>query len=85
MAASHSPSASGAPHLSDYDYVRFLTRSRVAWEYIRRHPDYRRDWRIFAPRQPRPTYLTDGTVMLRARRRFVRAEAWGLYTFRRPR
>lgn len=73
----------GAPRLSDYDYVRMLTRSRVAWEYLRRNPDYRRDWRASKPGRPRPIRLRNDTVLLRARRRFLRAEAWGLYTFRR--
>jgi len=83
MAVSQSPFAADAPQLSDYDYVRLLTRSRVAWEYLRRNPDYRSDWRTSAPGRPRPIHLTDDTVLLRARRRFLRAEAWGLCTFRR--
>ena len=83
MVVSQSLFAPGASRLSDYDHVRLLTRSRVAWEYLRRNPEYRTDWCISAPGRPRPIYLTDGTVLLRARRRFLRAEAWGLYTFRR--
>jgi len=82
MAVAHSPSKSVVSHLSDYDYVRFLTRSRVAWEYLRRNPEFRRDWRISAPGRPPAIHLTDGTVLLRARRCFLRAEAWGLCTFR---
>ena len=73
------------PQLSDYDYIRFLTKSRLAWEYLRRNRDYRRDWRICAPGRPQFIDLKDGTVMLRARRRFMRAEAWGLCMFCRPR
>lgn len=76
-------SAASTPRLSDYDYVRFLTRSRVAWEYLRRNPDYRRDWHVCAPGRPQPIRLNDETVLLRAQRRFLRAEAWGLCTFRR--
>lgn len=83
MVESQSPFAPGAPNLSDYDQVRLMTRSRVAWEYLRRNSDYRSDWRISASKQPRPIRITDGTVVLRAQRRFPRAEAWGLYTFRR--
>ena len=85
MAATHGSPTSGRSRLSDYDYVRTLTRSRIAWEYLRRHPDYRRDWHNSAPRRPRPVLLSDGTVLLQAQRRFRRAEAWGLYGFRRPR
>lgn len=73
----------GAPVLDDYAYIRFLTRSRLAWEYLRRNSDYRRDWRIAAPGQPFYIRMSDDTVLLRARRRFLRAEAWGLCTFRR--
>lgn len=66
-----------------YDHVRFLTRSRLAWEYLRRNEDYRRDWRISAAGRPRPIALTTGTTLIRLRRRFLRAEAWGLCSFRR--
>ena len=83
MAASCGPSKSYEPCLVDYDYVRLLTRSRIAWEYLRRSPDYRRDWRTSAPGRPRSIPLIDGTILLRAQRRFPRAEAWGLYSFRR--
>jgi len=83
MVEIQSPFVTGASRLNDYDHVRLLTRSRVAWEYLRRNPEYVRDWRISAPGRPRPIHLTDDTVLLRARRRFLRAEAWGLCTFRR--
>ena len=85
MVAYAIPSAFVTPKLSDYNYVRFLTRSRVAWEYLRRNPDYRQDWRLSAPGRPTPIELIDGTTLLRARRRFARAEAWGLCIFRRSR
>lgn len=73
---------SAAPSLGDYDYIRFLTRSRLAWEYLRRNPDYRAEWRRARPGRPQRIALTDGSVMLRAQRRYLRAEAWGLCTFR---
>lgn len=85
MVATHGPTASSASQLSDYDYVRTLTRSRIAWEYLRRHPDYGRDWRTCIRERPRKFMLKDGTVMLQARRSSRRAEAWGLCTFRRSR
>lgn len=85
MVAIQSPLTIRTPRLSDYDHVRMLTRSRVAWEYLRRNSEYQTDWRISAPGRPHPIHLTDDTVLLRARRRFLRAEAWGLYTFRRSR
>ncbi len=65
-----------------YDYIRLLGRSRLAWEYLRRNETYARDWRIAGPGRPIPLELTSGTTLLRARRRFLRAEAWGLCCFR---
>ena len=85
MVAYPIPSTTSEQRLNDYDYVRVLTRSRVAWEYLRRNLEYQSDWRISAPGRPRPLDLTDDTVLLRAQRRFLRAEAWGLCTCRRPR
>ena len=85
MAAYATPLAKSLRWLSDYDYVRDLTRSRVAWEYLRRNSEYQSDWRVSAPGRPRPLDLTDDTLLLRAQRRFLRAEAWGLCTFRRSR
>ncbi len=69
--------------LKDYDFVRCLTRSGIAWEYLRRNCRYRADWRLSFPGRPLPLKLVDGTVLLRARRRFSRAESWGLCMFRR--
>ena len=84
MVAYKQASKTATPKQSDYNYIRLLTRSQMAWEYLRRNPDYRRDWRFSAPGRPSPIHLNDGTIMLRLRRRFARAEAWGLCLFRRP-
>jgi len=75
--------AFGALNLRAYDYVRLLTRSRLAWEYLRRNLDYRRDWRISTPGRAISVRLANDTTLLRVRRRFQRAETWGLCTFRR--
>lgn len=83
MGQSKETRGSTPTRLNDYEYLRFMTRSRVAWEYLRRNVDYQRDWSACAPRQPKPIQMIDGTTLIRARRRFPRAEAWGLYTFRR--
>lgn len=84
MIASEHAKLVGAPtDLRAYDYVRLLTRSRIAWEYLRRNPDYRRDWRLSAPGRAIPVRLTNDTTLLRLRRRFRRAEVWGLCSFRR--
>lgn len=83
MSATGDSLAIGSPNLRVYDYVRLLTRSRVAWEYLRRNPDYRRDWRQSSPDCTNPVRLTNDTTLLRLRRRFRSAEVWGLCSFRR--
>ncbi|WP_315833500.1 DUF2285 domain-containing protein [Bradyrhizobium prioriisuperbiae] len=55
-----------------------------AWEFLRRHPDYRRDWRAAVPRSLPIVHLDDGTQLLRLRRRYPAAERWGLYAFADP-
>jgi hypothetical protein len=55
-----------------------------AWEFLRRNPDYGADWRCSVPRRLPYITLKDGTRLLRLRRRFPRAERWGLYAFADP-
>jgi hypothetical protein len=55
-----------------------------AWEFLRRNPDYGTDWRSSVPRRLPHVTLKDGTHLLRLRRRFPRAERWGLYAFADP-
>lgn len=68
--------------ISDYDFVAHLHKADLAWEYLRRNPAYRRDWRLSAPGRCGPVQLTDGTRLYRPRRRFRSAEEWGLISFR---
>jgi hypothetical protein len=55
-----------------------------AWEFLRRHGDYQTDWREGTPRTLHCVQLSDGTRLLRLRRRYPRAERWGLYAFANP-
>ena len=55
-----------------------------AWEFLRRNPDYRADWQASVPRRLSYVTLKDGTRLLRLRRRYPRAEQWGLYAFADP-
>jgi len=55
-----------------------------AWEFLRRNADYITDWHSSVPRNLPCITLEDGTRLLRLRRRFLRAEAWGLYAFADP-
>ncbi|WP_212459994.1 DUF2285 domain-containing protein [Bradyrhizobium manausense] len=56
-----------------------------AWEFLRRNADYIADWRCSGPMHLPCIRLHDGTKLLRLRRRFPRAEKWGLYAFADPR
>ncbi|WP_316207553.1 DUF2285 domain-containing protein [Bradyrhizobium sp. SZCCHNR3118] len=55
-----------------------------AWEFLRRNRNYVADWRSSVPRDLPYLTLKDGTQLLRLRRRFPRAEKWGLYTCADP-
>lgn len=55
-----------------------------AWEFLRRNKDYDADWRASVPRYVPTVTLSDGTRLLRLRRRYPRAERWGLYAFADP-
>ena len=61
-----------------------LDMSDWAWEFLRRNPAYRSDWRGSVPRRPPVVTLRDGTRLLRLRRRYPRAERWGLFAFTDP-
>ncbi len=55
-----------------------------AWEFLRRNEHYIADWRSSVPRHLPSVTLNDGTQLLRLRRRFPRAEKWGLYACADP-
>jgi hypothetical protein len=63
---------------ADYD------GSDWAWEFLRRNAAYIADWRSSVPQQLPCITLKDGTKLLRLRRRFLRAEKWGLHAFANP-
>jgi hypothetical protein len=53
------------------------------WEFLRRNEIYKSDWRA-TPAAMHAVALSDGTVLLRMRRRYPRAEKWGLFAFANP-
>lgn len=55
-----------------------------AWEFLRRNQLYRADWRASVPQRLPVVKLDDGTLFLRLRRRYPRAERWGLSAFTDP-
>jgi hypothetical protein len=71
--------------LKAYEYLRTATMTEWAWEYLRRNPDYRADARLHRRRGVVHHPFATGTTFTRMHARHVRAEAWGLCTFRRSR
>lgn len=67
--------------LADYDYIRSLPLQDLAWEYLRRSPVYAKDWRLSNAGRPKPIHLRIGTTLIRTRRRWPKAERWGLALF----
>ena len=55
---------------SDYDYLKQLDRAELAWEFLRRNPDYRKDF----------ARLVETTI----REAITIAERWGLCFRLRP-
>lgn len=71
------------PEPSDRAYQVF-DRSDWAWEFLRRNTSYESDWRDAPSRNSHALMLSDGTILLRLRRRYARAEKWGLFAFADP-
>ena len=70
--------------LQAYDYTRFHTRSSWAWEFLRRDGSYCRDWLRSRAGHVDAIRLRSDVKVIRLRKRFSRAEAWGLCSFRGP-
>lgn len=81
MSAGQNLSALLPANLSQYDYMRLLSRPFFAWEVLRRNADYRRCWHLSTPGRPPAISLNTGATLQRTRRRFAEAEAWGLSMF----
>ena len=45
------------PDFTDYNPIPYLPRPLIAWEYLRRHPDYRRAWAKADRDRPRRTEI----------------------------
>ena len=71
----------GQPYFTDYNPIPYLPRPLIGWEYLRRHPDYRRAWAKADQDRPRRTEIDDGTVLVKASRAAPAAESWGLRGF----
>ena len=66
-----------------YDYVLTLSGPELAWEFLRRNPDYQREARRHRADQIKPRPLPSGQLLWRIRVPHHRAKQWGLCPFRR--
>lgn len=69
--------------LQAYERLRTARMTEWAWEYLRRNPDYQADARLHRRRGVVHRPLATGTIFTRMHARHLRAEAWGLCSFRR--
>ena len=69
------------PEFADYDPVPYLPKPLIAWEYLRRHPGYRRDWTEAVQNRPRRMEIDERTVLIESSGASPAAEAWGLRVF----
>jgi hypothetical protein len=69
------------PDVAAYDYVIDLCPSDLAWEFLRRNPDYQRDYRLQQRAHERPRRLRSGQWLTRLRRAPADPGNWGVYPF----
>jgi hypothetical protein len=70
--------------LDDYAYTKGLDGPGWAWEFLRRNKKFLCDCRISKAGTGQPIEHVSGAILLRPRRRFLRAESWGLLAFPNP-
>ena len=66
-----------------YDYVLTLNAVELAWEFLRRNPDYRAAFATSPPVVDMPEQVATGKRIWSARQDLPLAASWGLHTFRR--
>ena len=70
--------------LEDYAYTGGLDGPGWAWEFLRRNERFLCDCRLSRAGLPVQVDHVSGAIYLRPRRRFLRAETWGLMLFPNP-
>lgn len=68
----------------DYAYAKSLSDCDWAWEFLRRNPDYRRDYVASRSRLTKPVILASGIPVWRPRGHQAKAANWGLACFADP-
>ena len=77
----HYVGPSWPPDIGAYDYALALCPSELAWEFLRRNPDYQRDYRLCRRGRQRARRLKGGQQLTRVRRYTPRSGAWGVHPF----
>jgi hypothetical protein len=67
----------------DYDYVLTLNDAELAWEFLRRNPEYQQDYHAARIRRSKPRRHAS-TLVWRRSAEDAGARRWGLCSFRRP-
>lgn len=70
------------PHRGAYDYALALSPSDLAWEFLRRHIRYQRDFQLSRQGCARMCRLRCGLRVLRSHKRSLRPCIWHLHSFR---
>lgn len=77
----HYVGPSWPPDIGAYDYALALCPSDLAWEFLRRNPDYQRDYHLSRRGSRRMRRLKSGQRLTRVRRYTLRSISWGLHPF----
>jgi hypothetical protein len=77
----HYVGPSWPPRVGAYDYALALCHSDLAWEFLRRNPDYQRDYRLSRRGVQHARRLKSGHQLTRIRRHTQRSAKWGLHPF----
>ena len=72
------------PPRGAYDYLSLLSWRDWAWEGLRRNPTYQSEARARTFEVSDSTVLKGGALLTRMQERVPPAEAWALWSFRRP-
>ena len=67
-----------------YDYILELNDSELAWEFLRRNPDYQRDVSQRQKALPHPQGMVSGQKIWFDHQRTMAAHRWGLTRFVDP-
>jgi hypothetical protein len=77
----HYVGPSWPPRVGAYDYALALCHSDLAWEFLRRNPDYQRDYHLSRRGLQHTRRLKSGHQLTRLRRHTLRCTKWGLHPF----